>query len=351
MADNITVAIDGMGGDRAPEIVVEGIEAARRNYPDVRFLLFGDSEKIKPLLDAHPAAAAVTEIRHTLESVSNDAKPTTALRSGKNTSMRLAIDSVSNGEAAAVVSAGNTGALMAMATIVLRTVPGIDRPAIATCLPTVRGLCVMLDLGANVECSAANLVQFAVMGEVFARNELNLAQPSIGILNIGVEGLKGNDSVKEASAILQESELPIEFHGFIEGDDIALGTVDVVVTDGFTGNVALKVAEGTVKLFATSLRETLTRSLLTKLIALMMKPALGRLRDRFDPRKYNGAMLVGLNGIVVKSHGGTDGLGFANAIGVAINLVTRDFNARIKEDMGYLMSDTESETPEAITVQ
>ena len=250
MSDHITVAIDGMGGDNAPSMIVSGIGIAAKSNPDVKFLLFGDERRILPLLERYPMAKAVCETRHTTDFVTNDDKPTAALRGAKNSSMRLAINAVADGEASAVVSAGNTGALMAIATIVLKTLPGISRPAIASSFPTQSGDSVMLDLGANVECDANNLVQFAVIGQVYARNELGLKQPSIGILNVGVEGLKGNDSVKEAANILKNSNLPIEFFGFVEGDDIGKGTVDVIVTDGFTGNLALKTAEGTAKMIA-----------------------------------------------------------------------------------------------------
>jgi glycerol-3-phosphate acyltransferase PlsX len=252
--------------------------------------------------------------------------------------MRLAINAVANGEAAGIVSAGNTGALMALAKFVLKTLPGIDRPAIATYYPTQRSASVMLDLGANVECDENNLVQFAVMGEVFARNILNLEQPSIGLLNIGTEVLKGNDAVRKASAILQNSDLPIKFYGFVEGDDICAGTVDVVVTDGFTGNVALKTAEGAARMITQALKNSMMSSIFAKLGMLLARSQLREFRERFDPRRYNGAMFVGLNGICVKSHGSTDAIGFANAIGVAINLIERGFNEIIKEDLGHLFS-------------
>ncbi len=338
MPDAINVAVDGMGGDNAPGMIVEGLSLARRRMPDVEFLVFGDETQLRPLIEADTETARACTIRHTTDAVSMDDKPTTALRTGKNSSMRLAIDAVDAGEAHAVVSAGNTGALMAMATIVLRTLPGIARPAIASAFPTLRGQTVMLDLGANIECDADSLVQFAVMGEVFARNELGLEQPSIGILNVGVEGLKGNEHVKKAAAILAESPLPIKFHGFVEGDDLSAGTVDVIVTDGFTGNIALKTAEGAVRLFGHYLKESLLSSLRTRLGALIARPALQTMRDRFDPRQYNGAMLVGLNGICIKSHGGTDGVGFANAIVAAVNLVRREFNERIREDLEELIA-------------
>jgi phosphate acyltransferase len=337
LADVITVSIDGMGGDNAPDMIVGGIDLACSHDPDVRYLLFGDEAQLLPLLDTHPKAKAACEIRHTTDVVTMDDKPTAALRSGKNSSMRLAIDAVKNNEASAVVSAGNTGALMAMATIVLRMLPGISRPAIVTSFPTQNGDCVMLDLGANIECDAENLVQFAVMGEVFARYELDIEQPSIGILNVGVEGLKGNDSVKKAASILQDSDLPIKFYGFVEGDDIGKGTVDVIVTDGFTGNIALKTAEGTAKLITFFLKKFLMGSVISKIGALIARPALERFRAHFDPRRYNGAMLVGLNGICVKSHGGTDALGFAHAIEAGVKLIRRDFNEVIKEDLGRLI--------------
>ena len=325
-----------MGGDNAPRMVVEGINTSLEKHPHLGFLLFGDEALLAPILGEFPRARAVSIIRHTVDVVSNDEKPGIALRSGRNSSMRLAINAVGSGEAAGVISAGNTGALMAMAKFVLKTLPGIDRPAIATYLPTMRGESVMLDLGANVECDADNLVQFAVMGEVFARNVLGLEQPSIGILNIGAENLKGNDAVKQAAATLQETDLPIKFQGFVEGDDIGAGTVDVIVTDGFTGNIALKTAEGTANLFGYFLKEALMSSPLTRIGALLAKPALNVFRMRVDPRRYNGAMFLGLNGICVKSHGGADALGFANAIHVAEEMIAHRLNEGIKEDFAHL---------------
>ena len=337
MSDHITVAVDGMGGDSAPEIVIEGIEATCKADSKVKFLLFGNKEKIGPLLSRTHYAQELCELIHTDEEVTNDDKPTFALRNRTKSSMRLAIDAVKEHKADAVISAGNTGALMAMATIVLKTLPGISRPAIASSFPTQAGDSVMLDLGANVECDSNNLVQFAVMGEVYARNELGLSQPSVGILNVGVEGLKGNDSVRDAAAILKNSNLPLEFYGFIEGDDIGKGTVDVIVTDGFTGNIALKTAEGTAQMIAYFLKDALKSSILSKAGALLARPAIEKVRSHFDPRRYNGALLLGLNGICVKSHGGTDEVGFAHAIQVGVNLVRRDLNDLIKEDIASVM--------------
>lgn len=332
MTDRICLSIDGMGGDDAPAMVIDGMEHARRLLPHVDFLLFGDEATMRPLLQKHAALSAVTEIRHTDEVVSNEEKPGAALRSGRNSSMRLAINAVHDGEAAGVVSAGNTGALMAMAKFVLKTLPGIDRPAIATYFPTLRGETVMLDLGANIECDSDNLVQFAVMGEVFARKVLGLDQPSVGILNVGVEGLKGNDAVKQAAAVLQNSDLPIHYYGFVEGDDIGKGTVDVIVTDGFSGNIALKAVEGTAKLVTTFLRDALSSNVISMLGALLARPALNKLKDRMDPRRYNGAMFLGLNGVCIKSHGGTDDVGFSNAIQVAEELVKDGLIDGIKTD-------------------
>ncbi len=325
-----------MGGDNAPEMVLEGMELSLNKHPDTRFLLFGDEPRLTPLLALHAKVAAVTEVRHTPDSVKGTDKAAQALRSGRNSSMRLAINAVKDGDAHGIISAGNTGALMAMAKFVLKTLPGIDRPAIASYVPTNTGRSLMLDLGANIECDAENLVQFAVMGEVFARQVLGLEYPSVGILNVGAEDLKGKQSVKEAAAILQETDLPIKFYGFIEGDDITAGTVDVIVTDGFTGNVALKTAEGTAKLFGTFLKDALTSSPVSTLGALLARPALNRLKMRMDPRRYNGAMLLGLNGICVKSHGGTDALGFSNAIGVTADLITTAVNESIKADYARL---------------
>lgn len=247
--------------------------------------------------------------------------------------MRLAIDAVRDGDAAGVISAGNTGALMAMAKFVLKTVPGIDRPAIAGFFPSMRGESVMLDLGANVDCTTENLVQFGVMGAAFARTVLGIQRPKVGLLNVGTEELKGHETVKAAAEILREIELPFEFSGFVEGSDFGPGTVDVFVTDGFTGNIALKTAEGTAKFYAWNLRAAFRRSLMSRLGYLLARPALLALRERLDPRSYNGALFVGLNGVVIKSHGGTDARGFASAIGVAVDMAHGKFNETLIEDL------------------
>jgi glycerol-3-phosphate acyltransferase PlsX len=345
LADEITIALDAMGGDRAPEVVVEGARIALLRHPGLRFLLFGDEKRVAPLLAAAPELAKVSEIRHTDRAVSNHEKPSVALRTGRTSSMRLAIDAVHKGEAAGVVSGGNTGALMAMAKVILRTIPGIDRPAIASFFPTLRSETVVLDLGANVECNTRNLVQFAIMGEVFSRTVLGLAQPTVGLLNIGSEDIKGHESLRKASAILKATDLPIRFHGFVEGDDIAAGTVDVVVTDGFTGNVVIKALEGSARLYTQLLRAAFGSSIPARLGYLLARVAFNKLRVHTDPRRYNGAMFLGLNGIVVKSHGGTDEVGFAHAIGVAVDIITNGFKNRIIEEMKDLNMEDRTAPP------
>ena len=331
----IIIALDGMGGDAAPGIVVDGAAQALAKHRDLAFILFGDEARLRPLLAARPELTGRCTLRHTADFVAGDAKPSTALRQGRNTSMRLAINAVKDGEAAAAVSAGNTGALMAMAKFVLKTLPGIDRPAIASVLPGRHRPVVILDLGANVDCGPEHLFQFAVMGEVFARAMLGVAKPLVGLLNVGTEELKGDDVVRRAASMLRDASTSFHFHGFVEGNDLTEGVVDVVVTDGFTGNVALKVAEGTAAMFTGALREAFERGGgMAKLGYLLARPVFRSLRERFDPRRYNGAMFLGLSGVVVKSHGGTDGLGFAAAIAVAADLVRKGTNERIIEEMG-----------------
>ncbi len=339
MSTGFTLSIDAMGGDAAPKMVIAGLNRLRDAFPNVRFLLFGRAKEIEPLLGRYQRLRSSVEIRDTWEVIGSGDKPSQALRTGQNSSMRRAIDAVANGEAAGVISAGNTGALMVMAKFVLKTLPGVDRPAIATLIPTRVGQSVILDLGANVECSCDNLVQFAVMGEVFARKVLRLEKPSVGLLNIGEEDLKGKESIKKAAAILQDSKLAIRFHGFVEGNDIAEGTVDVFVADGFSGNIALKTAEGTARLYSHFLREAFRQSIMARLGGLLAARALKRMRDKVDPRRYDGAMLLGLNGICVKSHGGTDSIGFSNAVRTAIGLISDHVNEGIRNDFICLYAD------------
>jgi glycerol-3-phosphate acyltransferase PlsX len=344
VSDTITIALDAMGGDRAPAMVLLGAEIALERHPGTQFLLFGDQDQVAPRLAKLPRLTSAATIHHTAEVVQDDDKPSQALRTGRQSSMRLAIDAVADGRADGVVSAGNTGALMAIAKFVLKTLPGIDRPAMATYFPTRRGESVMLDLGANVECDAENLVQFALMGDVFARTVLGLVEPTVGLLNVGSEDLKGNDAVRGAAGRLRGGMTPIRFHGFVEGDDIMAGTVDVVVTDGFTGNVALKTAEGTVKMFNEALRAAFHYSPMAKIGYLLARGALKKMAARIDPRRYNGAMFLGLRGIAVKSHGSTDAFGFANAIGVAVDMKLNGFLDKIRGELQHL-NDTPS-TPQ-----
>ncbi|HWA47652.1 MAG TPA: phosphate acyltransferase PlsX [Dongiaceae bacterium] len=338
MSASLAISLDAMGGDNAPEMVIRGADIARQRFPEVHFLFFGDEKRIQPMIDRLPGLKAVSTVRHAETEVKMDDKPSQALRAGRGSSMRLAIDAVQKGEAAAIVSAGNTGALMAMAKFVLKTLPGIDRPAIASFFPTIRSESVMLDLGANVQCDASNLVQFAVMGNVFARTVLGVREPTTGLLNVGTEEQKGHEEVRIAAQILREANLPGAFVGFIEGDDIARGTADVVVTDGFTGNIALKTIEGTVKLYGHYLRQSFKSSWIAGLGYLLARPALNALRARVDPRRYNGAIFMGLNGICVKSHGGTDAFGFANAIGVAVDMVANGAIEKMKQETAQMMA-------------
>jgi glycerol-3-phosphate acyltransferase PlsX len=331
------LAIDAMGGDAAPEVVLDGLELAAERHPEARFLLVGDEARVGGALARRRRAARACSLRHAPEAIPGDMKPTAALRI-RGSSMRLAIDAVAAGEAAGVVSAGNTGALMALAKIVIKTLPEIDRPALAAIGPSARGDVVLLDLGANVQCDARNLVEFAVMGDAFARAVLGLTNPTIGLLNVGSEELKGDDRVRHAAEVLRDSHIGPQFRGFVEGHDITAGTTDVVVTDGFTGNVALKTGEGALKLMRDLLRQVFTSSVPARLGYLLARPALDRLREWMDPRRYNGAILIGLNGVVVKSHGGTDALGFAHAVDVAMDMVTHGFNERIREGLTRLSS-------------
>ena len=346
-SQSVVLALDAMGGDRAPGMVLKGLNIARKRYPQVRFIVFGDAHRVEPAMRRYPKLRQRCEIRHTTQIIAADDKPSHALRRARDSSMRRAIDAVREGEAAGIVSAGNTGALMAIAKVVLKMVSGIDRPAIAGVFPSIRGESVTLDLGANIECTTENLVQFSIMGAAFARIVIGIRRPLVGLLNVGTEELKGNENVKEAAQILRDSEpqLPFSFSGFVEGDDIGPGTVDVFVTDGFTGNIALKTAEGTAKFYSEVLRSAFRRSVLSRLGYLLARPALKAIRRRVDPRSYNGALLVGLNGVVVKSHGGTDAMGFANAVGVAVDMIEGGFSAQIIADLRTVVmsSDAPSE--------
>jgi glycerol-3-phosphate acyltransferase PlsX len=351
MSRGFAIALDAMGGDKAPDMVIAAADRALHHHPHTRFLVAGDQNRIQPLLAGRPKLAAQSQILHTEQAVAGDEKPSQALRRGRTSSMRLAIDAVADGRADAVVSAGNTGALMAMGKFVLKTLPGIRRPAIASILPTERGETVVLDLGANIDCDVEDIVQFAVMGADFAHAVLGRYRPLVGLLNVGTEEVKGHDVIRAAAESLRSaSDLPFDFLGFVEGNDIGAGTVDVVVTDGFTGNVALKTAEGTAKMIAHYLRASLQSSWLSLFAAVLAKPALAVFQDRLDPRFYNGGVFLGLSGIVVKSHGGTDAVGFAAAIDVAIDMVADDMIGRIKADSRRFQSPAPEPAPTTLRV-
>jgi len=332
------IAIDAMGGDEGVRVTVAGVALARRRHPALRYALYGDEAQIRAALENHPNLSAVAEIFHTDGVVAATDKPSQAIRRSRDSSMGMAIQAVKEGSAGAAVSAGNTGALMAMAKLALRTLPGIDRPALAAMLPTLGDNdVVMLDLGANTECDPRNLVEFAIMGAAYARTVLDLATPRVCLLNIGTEDLKGTDEIREAAAMLREARgLPLRFDGFIEGDKIGSGEVDVIVAEGFAGNVALKSAEGTARFVTDVLRRAFTSSIRSKLGFLISRPAMHLLRHRLDPNNHNGAVFLGLNGIVVKSHGGANEKGIANAIHVAARLVEDDLSARIAEDLARM---------------
>lgn len=332
----LPISIDAMGGDHAPASVIEGAAIAYRKQPSRKFIFFGDEAKIAPLLEKYTELKAASRIHHTEEFVPMHEKPSLALRRGKNTSMRLAIEAVQDKQAGGVVSAGNTGAFMAMSKMIFKTLPGITRPAIAGIMPNRHHDVVMLDLGANVYSDAHELFEFALMGDAYARAVLGRERPKIGLLNIGSEDMKGHEEVRGAANILREAASTLNFIGFVEGDDITNGDVDVVVTDGFSGNIALKSSEGVALFFYRQLRDAMGSSLAGKLAYLIAKPAFKQLRLKVDPRRYNGAMFLGLNSIAVKSHGGADGKAFANAIKVAYELINANVNEKISQELSRL---------------
>ena len=334
MGAPVTIALDAMGGDHGPGVVIPAASIALVRHPEMRFLLVGDTARLEPVLADHPALASKAKIVHTDVAVAMDAKPSQALRKGRwRSSMWLALEAVKDGRADAAVSAGNTGALMAMAKFCLKTLEGVDRPAIAAIWPTVEAECIVLDVGANVGADARQLVEFALMGAAMARALFGLETPSVGLLNIGVEEIKGLDQIREAASVLKEAPLPIRYHGFVEGDDVGQGVVDVVVTDGYTGNIALKTAEGTAKQIGQYLRAAMGRSLLARLGAVLAQGAFRALKEKLDPRQLNGGIFLGLNGIVVKSHGGTDATGFASAIDLAYDMASNGVVKRLASDV------------------
>jgi len=337
MNQEIAIALDAMGGDHGPSVVVPAALKVLSETPRLHIVLVGDEQVLTAELASHnKKPTGHLSIQHASQQVAMDEKPSVALRTKKDSSMRVAINLVKAGRTQACVSAGNTGALMATARFVLKMLPGIDRPAIISTLPNIRGVTHMLDLGANVDTSADNLFEFAVMGSVLTSAVENIAAPTIGLLNIGEEEVKGNERVKEAARILTNSDL--NYVGFVEGDDIFKGTVDVVVCDGFVGNISLKTTEGVAKMISHFLREEFRRNVLTRLAALVAMPVLNALKRRIDPRRYNGASFVGLQGIVIKSHGGADELAYASAIREAIVEVRKNVPERISKHVEAAMA-------------
>jgi glycerol-3-phosphate acyltransferase PlsX len=331
MPQKVRIALDTMGGDHGAAVVVPGAALSLSRRPDIEFLLFGDRAIVEPLLNARPELKAASRFVHTEVAVAMHDKPSQALRKGRwKSSMWLAIEAVKKGEADVAVSAGNTGALMVMAKLGLKTMAGIDRPAIAALWPTLKGESVVLDLGASIGADAQHLVDLAAMGSAMARVLLGLERPTVGLLNIGVEEQKGLEEVREAGQMLRDGQWPhFEYAGFVEGDDIGKGTVDVVVTEGFAGNIALKAAEGTARQMSQYLKAELSRNWATKLGYFLARSAFRALADKMDPRKSNGGVFLGLNGIVIKSHGGTDAEGFAYAVDVGYDLVRHEMLAKI----------------------
>jgi glycerol-3-phosphate acyltransferase PlsX len=344
------IAVDAMGGDEGVRVMIEGAALARRRHDRFKFLLVGDEDRIKAALDAHPNLRAASEILHADDVVSGDEKPTQALRRAKTTSMGLAINAVKQGDAGAAVSGGNTGALMAMAKLALRTMPGIDRPALSALLPTLGDTdLVMLDLGANTECDARNLVQFAVMGAAYSRIVTGRDQPRVRLLNIGTEETKGTEDLQLAAAQLRAAaaDLSLQFDGFTEADKLGRGDADVVVTDGFSGNIALKAVEGTARFVADLLRRSFASSLRSKVGFLISRPATELLKHHLDPNNHNGAVFLGLNGVVVKSHGSASALGVANAVAVTARLLEENLTERIAADLARLGAESLRKAPKA----
>jgi glycerol-3-phosphate acyltransferase PlsX len=335
MPRKVRIALDAMGGDHGAAVVVLGAELSLRRHPDIEFLLFGDRAAVRPVLDSSPRLDTAARVVHTDVAIKMDDKPSQALRKGRwKSSMWLAIDAVKTGAADVAVSAGNTGALMAMAKFELKTMTGIERPAIAAIWPTLKGESIVLDLGASIGADAAHLVSLAAMGSAMAQVVFGLERPKVGLLNIGVEEVKGLEEVRKAGQMLREGRWPqFEYAGFVEGDDIGRGTVDVVVTEGFAGNIALKTAEGTARQITHYLKQEIRRTLASKLGYLLARRAFRALSDKMDPSKANGGVFLGLNGIVIKSHGGADAEGFAYAVDIGYEMVRHELLAKIGQTL------------------
>lgn len=333
MASPKTIALDAMGGDHGPSVVVPGAALSLERHPSLSFIFYGDEAQINAALSAHPALAKKSRVVHTSITVGMHDKPSQALRRAKGSSMWLPLEAVKTGEAHAAVSAGNTGALMAIAKLILRPIAGIERPAIAALWPTIKSKSIVLDVGANIGATASQLSDFALMGAAMARAIFHIERPSVGLLNVGTEEVKGNEDVKAAHALLKGTELPLDYKGFVEGDQIGQGAVDVVVVEGFAGNIALKTAEGTARQIGTYLKGAMASSIVTKLGALLARGGFRVLKEKMDPRRVNGGTFLGLNGIAVKSHGGTDAYGFASAVDLAYEMADSGLIARLASDI------------------
>lgn len=344
MAHKRTLALDAMGGDFGPEVVLPGAAISLQRHPELSFLLCGDRAKIEPVLAEHKDLAARSEIIHTDMVVAMDAKPSQALRRGKGTSMWLALDAVKQQRAGAAISAGNTGALMAMAKFVFRPMAGIERPAIAALWPTTTAECIVLDVGANIGATARQLADFALLGAAMGRALFHVEKPTVGLLNVGVEEIKGDGVVKDAHAMLKESDLLLTYKGFVEGHQIGQGVVDVVVVEGFAGNIALKTAEGTARQIGQYLKAAMRRSLASRIGAFFAQGGFKFLKAKMDPRRVNGGTFLGLNGIAVKSHGGTDALGFASAVDLGYEMAQSGLLERLAQDLDSFHANLSNDT-------
>ena len=331
-----TIALDAMGGDYGPSVVIPGAAISLTRQPNIAFLLYGKEPLIRESLVKYPILAARSKIVHTDFAIASDEKPSQAMRRGKGSSMWLALEAVKSGEASAAVSGGNTGALMAMAKLILRPLPGIERPAIAALWPTVNGECIVLDVGANIGASSRQLTEFAIMGAAMARALFHSEKPSVGLLNVGSEDIKGNEEVRDAHTWLKEQDLPITYKGFVEGDEIGHGAADVIVVEGFAGNIALKTAEGTARQVGRYIKDAMGSSVMSRLGAVLARGGFMALKERMDPRRLNGGTFLGLTGIAIKSHGGSDALGFASAIDLAYEMADSGLIARLTSDIAVL---------------
>ena len=338
MAGPMTLALDAMGGDHGPEVVVPGAALSLSRHPELNFILAGDEARINVCLAEHPDLKARTRVLPTSLAIGMHDKPSQALRRGKGSSMWLALEAVKNGEAQAAVSAGNTGALMALARLILKQMPGIERPAIAAQWPTIQRASIVLDVGSNIGASARQLVEYALMGAAMARAHFGIERPTVGLLNVGVEEIKGNEEVRQAHAWLKQGDLGllIDYRGFVEGDQIGQGVVDVIVVEGFAGNIALKTAEGTARQIATYLKGAMNQSVVTRIGALIAKSGFEVLKGQMDPRHLNGGPFLGLYGIAIKSHGGTDALGFASAVDLGYEMAEKGVIDRIAADIASI---------------